>query len=332
MMPTSELTTRRHEVLRLALAPLVPYLDDPDVNDLMCNDDGALWVDRHGSPSHVRTGVVLPPDRTLAILRIVATEMDVEFSAKVPSLSGLLPIWGLRVQAAMPPVVKSPVFSFRKPPRRIFTLKDYVAAEILLPAEAEALAAAVRARKSILVSGGPGAGKSTLINALLDELAKLNERVFIAEDVNELQCAAPNKIQLLVKAPTYTWHHAMLDARRFNPQRFILGEVRDGASALELLQIWNSGQPGMATIHGNSTRSALHQVAQYTQQVVLSPPRELIAAVVNVVVHIRTDLSRRGGRSLSGLDQVVGYDERDGWQLEPLTAESLGKGRGANGR
>jgi len=316
--PADQLVARRHAALRTVLAPLMPLLDDPAVNDIMLNEDGSVWEDRFGVPRHRRTGISLTPDAALAILRIVATEMDQEFSARVPSLAGLLPIWGLRVQAAAPPVTKAPVFSMRKPATRVFTLDDYVAARILSEMEAQALADLVRARRAILVSGGPGAGKSTLINALLHELSKLGERVFIAEDVPELQCAAANKIQLFVKPPAYTWHHAMLDARRFNPQRIIVGEVREGHAALELLQIWNSGQPGMATIHANSTRSALDQLAQYCQQAVVTPPRALIADVVNVSVHMRRDPTRPGGRALSGIDQVVGYNEKDGWQLERL--------------
>jgi type IV secretion system protein VirB11 len=108
-----------------------------------------------------------------------------------------------------------------------------------------------------------------------------------------------------------------MDAMRYRPDRILVGEVRDG-SALELLKAWNTGHPGgMATIHANDTSAMLDRVCQLIEEVVYPAPRLLVAQTVNVCVHIRRDKRHPAGRSLSGIDRVVGIDA-SGWRLAPL--------------
>jgi len=312
----SDTITRQRSLLRTAARSLTPYLDDDAVNEIMLNPDGRLWIDvaRRGM---LDTGAKLSADDATRILQLVATEMGTELSRENPSIAGKLPIWGLRVQGTIPPVVDAPSFALRKPARFVYTLDEYVKQDILTASQAATLKRAVRDRVSILVGGSPGSGKTTLINALLAELARLNERVYIVEDNLELQCAAQNKVQVLVQPPVYTWQRAMVDARRYNPERVIVGEVRDGA-ALEMIKIFNSGQPGMGTIHANDTASMLDQVVQYCQEVVMVPPRPLIADVVRCCVHITRDRDHPGGRRITGIDRVVGVSTDGRWSLEPM--------------
>jgi type IV secretion system protein VirB11 len=152
---------------------------------------------------------------------------------------------------------------------------------------------------------------------------RTEDRVHIIEDTPELQCEARNKLQVLVQPPVYTWQRAVMDAMRYRPDRILVGEVRDG-SALELLKAWNTGHPGgMATIHANDTAAMLDRICQLIEEVVYPAPRLLVAQTINVCVHIRRDKTHAAGRSLSGLDRVVGADDSGRWLLEPL--ESYGQ-------
>jgi type IV secretion system protein VirB11 len=316
-VPPTETQTRRRASLRTAVAPILRYLDDENVVEIMLNADGRVWVERVGA-GMFEAPMRMGPEDALRMLRLVATEMNAELSDKNPSLAGKLPIWGARVQASIPPVVEAPVFALRKPARLVFGLEDYVARGILTDAEAGALRAAVRDRLNILVGGGTGSGKTTFANALLREVAGTSERVYLVEDNPELQCAAPNKVQVLVQPPTYTWNRAIMDAMRFRPDRIIVGEIRDG-SALEMLKAWNTGHPGgIATVHANDTRAMLDRVCQLIEEVVPSAPRALVAQTINVCVHLRRDPSHPAGRSLTGIDEVVGVGEGGRWELASI--------------
>jgi P-type conjugative transfer ATPase TrbB len=252
------------------------------------------------------------------MLRLVATEMNVELSDRNPSLGGKLPLWGARVQASIPPVVEAPVFALRKPARVVFTLDDYRTRGILTDQQVALLRTAVADRQNVLIGGGTGSGKTTLANALLAQISESGDRLYIVEDNPELQCKAPNKVQVLVQPPVYTWQRAIVDAMRFRPDRIVVGEVRDG-SALEMLKAWNTGHPGgIATCHANDTAGMLDRLCQLVEEVVPVAPRLLIAQAVHVCVHIRRDPSHPAGRSLSGIDRVEGVDGEGRWRLAPV--------------
>jgi type IV secretion system protein VirB11 len=312
----SETQSRRYASLRTAVGPIAAFLADEAVVEIMLNADGRIWVERAGAGMFDAKTRMAPED-ALRMLRIVATEMNAELSDRNPSLAGKLPIWGARVQASIPPVVEAPVFALRKPAKIVFGLDDYVARGILTEAEAGALRDAVRDRLNILVGGGTGSGKTTFANALLREVAGTSDRIYLVEDNPELQCSAPNKVQVLVQPPTYTWNRAIMDAMRFRPDRIVVGEIRDG-SALEMLKAWNTGHPGgIATVHANDTRAMLDRVCQLIEEVVPVAPRLLVAQTVNVCVHLRRDPRHPAGRSLTGLDEVVGVEDGR-WKLASI--------------
>lgn len=313
----SETQARRLASLRTAMGPILPFLDDPAVVEICLNADGAVWVERAGQ-GMTRSAAAMRPDEALRMLRLVATEMNVELSERNPSLAGKLPHWGARVQAAIRPIVEAPVFALRKPARFVFSLDDYVACEILSPVQAELLREAVRQRQNVLVGGGTGSGKTTFANALLQVVAETGDRVYIVEDTVELQCSAPNKLQMLVQPPFYSWQRAIMDAMRFRPDRVIVGEVRDG-SALELLKAWNTGHPGgLATLHANDTAAMLDRLCQLIEEVVPVAPRVLVAQTVDLCVHIARNPSHPAGRSITAIDRVVGLDSKGRWELAPL--------------
>jgi len=315
----SESQARRSSALRSALGPLLEFLSDERVVEILLNADGAVWVERIGSGMQ-ETPVRMRAAEAERMLRLVASEMGVELTTASPSLAGKLPPpWGARVQASIPPIVDAPTFALRKPARAVFSLADYEARGIVTAAQAAALTTAVHTSQNILIGGGTGSGKTTFANALLKIVAEdTADRVLIIEDTPELQCEAPNKLQILVQPKTHTWRDAVQAAMRYRPDRIVVGEVRDG-SALELLKAWNTGHPGgLATIHANDTRAMLDRLCQLIEEIVFPAPRALVAQTVNLCVHIRRDKSHPAGRSLSGIDRVVGLGPDGSWALAPL--------------
>ena len=316
---TSESQARRSGALQSALGPLMDFLQDDAVVEIMLNADGVVWVERLGAPL-VRTSVRMAPTEAERMLRLVASEMLVEFNAEKPSLSAKLsPPWSARLQASIPPIVDAPVFALRKPAKVVFSLDDYVKRQILLPSQRDALVRAVHAHDNILIGGGTGSGKTTFANALLKVIAEdSGDRVHIVEDTPELQCEAPNKVQVLIQPKVHTWRDAIMAAMRFRPDRILVGEVRDG-SALELLKAWNTGHPGgLATIHANDTGAMLDRLCQLIEEVVYPAPRALVAQTIQVCVHICRDKTHPAGRRLSGIDRVCALNPDGSWKLERI--------------
>ena len=315
----SESQTRRADALDHALGPLKELLTDERVVEIMLNADGVVWVDRLGQ-GLMGTEVRMAPIHAERMLRLVASEIRVELHAQQPSLSAKLPPpWNARLQAAIPPLTDAPVFALRKPARIVFSLDDYVDAGMVSPAQRAALVRAVHARDNILIGGGTGSGKTTFANALVQIIARdTTDRVHIIEDTPEIQCEAPNKLQILVQPGVHSWRDAIMAAMRFRPDRILVGEVRDG-SALELLKAWNTGHPGgVATLHANDTRAMLDRLCQLIEEVVYPAPRTLVAQTVQICAHIQRDKSHPAGRRLSGLDRVCGVHSDGTWKLERI--------------
>ena len=282
---------RRRTMLRTAMgSKIAEALADPLVFEIMVNPDGMLRLDRLGegrseTPSH------LAPSEVERIIRLVASHVRQEAHAGNPIVSAELPpredgVAGERFEGLLPPVSMAPCFTIRKPATRIYTLDDYVADRIMLPAQADALRLAVGERKNILVAGGTSSGKTTLANALLAEIAKLDERVILIEDTRELQCAARDCVALRTKTGVVSLADLVRSTLRLRPDRIIVGEVR-GSEALDMLKAWNTGHPGgIATVHANPAQSSLYRLEQLVQEIVVSVPRRLIAEAIDAVVFI----------------------------------------------
>jgi type IV secretion system protein VirB11 len=220
----------------------------------------------------------------------------------------------------VPPIVDAPTFALRKPPTRVFSLEDYLRAQIVTESQRDALVDSVRAHDNVLVGGGTGSGKTTLANALLKVISEFGtDRIYLIEDTPELQCEAPNKVQILVQPKVHTWRDAVMAALRYRPDRIVVGEVRDG-SALDLIKAWNTGHPGgLATVHANDTRTMLDRFCQLIEEMIFPAPRALVAQTIDLCVHIRRDRTHPAGRRVSGIDRVVGLADGGQWQLEPVT-------------
>lgn len=296
---------RRRAMLRTAMGPAIAAaLADPLVVEIMANPDGVLRLDRLGE-GRVDTGARLEPAEAERIIRLVASHVRTEVHGNAPIVSAELPEGGERFEGLLPPVSAAPCFSIRKPAARIYTLLDYVNDGITRAEVALALSIAVVERRNILVAGGTSSGKTTLANALLAEMASLDERVIIIEDTRELQCSAPDTVALRTRAGTVSMADLVRSTLRLRPDRIIVGEVR-GGEALDMLKAWNTGHPGgIATVHANSARSALYRIEQLVAECVVTVPRRLIAEAIDMIVFI----SGRGtGRRIESVAEVSGLD------------------------
>jgi P-type conjugative transfer ATPase TrbB len=308
-----ETRERRRGMLRTAMGPAIARaLDEPDVVEVLVNPDGHLWLDRHGS-GRCDTGVALTAQEAERIIRLVASHIRAEASASSPVVSAELPETGERFEGLLPPVVLAPCFAIRKPAMMTFRLADYVAAQIMTPQVAKVLADAVADARNILVAGGTGSGKTTLANALLAEIATLEERIVIIEDTRELRCAAKDAVTLRTKPGVAALADLVRSTLRLRPDRIIVGEVR-GGEALDMLKAWNTGHPGgIATVHANSSRAALYRLEQLVQEAVVTVPRRLIAEAIDLIIFIK---GRGAGRRVDGIVEVKGLDSAGDYVLE----------------
>src|SRR5947209_9989162 len=168
----TEAISRGARMLRTALGPAIAaWLEDPGVVEVMLNPDGRLWVDRL-TEGLIDTGEQLAAADGERIVRLVAHHVGAEVHSAAPRVSAELPETGERFEGLIPPVVAAPAFAIRKPAIAVFTLEHYVASGIIRPAQAENLRGAVVDRRNILIAGGTSTGKTTLVNALLAEVAK----------------------------------------------------------------------------------------------------------------------------------------------------------------
>ena len=310
----SEAHARGARMLRTALGPdIAAWLEDPGVVEVMLNPDGRLWIDR------LKEGVADTGQRLSAadgerIVRLVAHHVGAEVHPASPRVSAELPESGERFEGLIPPVVQAPCFAIRKPAVAIFTLDDYVAAGIMTATQAEMLRVSVAERRNVLVAGGTSTGKTTLVNALLAEMARSGDRVVLIEDTRELQCAAPNLVALRTKDGVASLSELVRSSLRLRPDRIPIGEVR-GAEALDLLKAWGTGHPGgVGTIHAGSALGALRRLEQLIQEAVVTVPRALIAETIDVIAVLA---GRGRERRLAELAGVSGLSPAGDYLLTP---------------
>lgn len=305
---------RGARMLRTALGPAIAaYLENPNVIEVMLNPDGRLWIDRLTGGLQETETVIAPADAE-RILRLVAHHVGAEVHPGSPRISAELPETGERFEGLVPPVVTAPCFAIRRPAVAVYTLDDYVKAEIMSATQAAQLRAAVAARKNILVAGGTSSGKTTLVNALLAEVAKTSDRVVLIEDTRELQCAAPNLVALRTKDGAASLSDLVRSSLRLRPDRIPIGEVR-GAEALDLLKAWGTGHPGgVGTLHAGTAIGAIRRLEQLIQEAVITVPRALIAETIDLIAV----LSGRGAaRRLAELSRIEGLDDRGDYIVKP---------------
>lgn len=312
---TPEQLELRHAQLKKGLVhsfgeEVMRALNDPDVIEIMLNDDGSLWTEAKGWMRHVGS---ISHDDAEAILAQVSDALNGELSREHPIVEGELVLMnGERFQGVGTPVAEHPIFTIRKKAILLYRLADYIRAGTLSFAQAEIIRTAIKERQNILVIGGTGSGKTTFCNAILDEMNALvpEVRMLLLEDTRELQCSLANRL-FLRTSPWTTMADLAIAANRLRPDSITVGEVRAGAAALSLLKLWNTGHPGgLATAHANSAYEGLTRLDQLIQEVSSFPQRVLIGEAVNVVIFLKKEIiNNKVLRKVKEIVRVKGYDE-----------------------
>jgi len=269
----NEVNRRNLEKLRREMGEKVrKAMDDPQVVEIMLNPDGRVYVDKIGSGMEFLCE--MEDVQALQMLGTISHMLGTVINYHNPKVEGELPGDGSRVEGVIPPVVENPIFNIRKKASAVFSLAEYIKS----------------GRKNILVVGGTGTGKTTFVNAVINEMKILTpkHRLIILEDTRELQCSMENFVSMRT-ASDVSMQDLLKITMRQRPDRIIIGEVR-GKEALDMLKAWNTGHPGgVCTVHANDARAGLLRIEQLISEVSQSSMRELIAEAIDVVVFLVRD-------------------------------------------
>ena len=280
-------------------------LDDPKTIEIVLNADGKLWQERLGEPMKIIGSMTAT--RAESVMRTIAACLDTTITREKPTLEGELPLDGSRFAGQLPPVVSAPTFAVRKKASAVFTLDQYVQSGIMTEGQRQAICEAVAAHKNILVIGGTGTGKTTLTNAIIQQIVTNDdqERIFIIEDTGEIQCVAKNSV-IYHTTLEVSMTSLLRTTLRMRPDRILVGEVR-GPEALDLLMAWNTGhEGGVATLHANNALSGLSRLAMLISMHPECPKtiEPLIGEAVHIVIHIA---KTPAGRRIREILEVSGY-------------------------
>jgi pilus assembly protein CpaF len=303
--------------------PLEPLLRDPTVSDILANTYREVYVERGGviELTNVRFA---DNDHLLRVIERIVDRVGRRVDESQPMVDARLPD-GSRVNAVVQPVaLDGPLLSIRKFSKIPFNLNRLVEIGSVTQSGAELMAGMVRARLNIIVSGGTGTGKTTLMNAL-SHFIGANERVVTIEDAAELQLQQRHVARLETRPPNIegrgeiTQRHLVKNALRMRPDRIIVGEVRAG-EAFDMLQAMNTGHDGsITTVHANTPRDALARIEQMIGMAGIDLPtrsmRAQIASAVNAVIQIK--------RFPDGTRRVVSIQEIDGMEGDIITMQEV---------
>lgn len=294
----------------LAACRLLPLLHADEITDVMVNEDGSVYTQGLGRGQAAVDGLRLTPDVVETLLATAASLHDTVVTADEPILEATLPVARARLEALLPPLVSAPVLALRKPPARLLRLADLVANGTLPADLADSLAAAFRARRTVVVAGGVGSGKTTLATALLADLLAHHpdERVVVLEEgAREIHAEAANVVRLLTSERAGIGMSRLLrSALRLNPSRILIGEAR-GREALDFLRAANTGHPGsLLTTHANGARQALDRLDALAQEAGVPSQLARIAEAVDLVVFVAHTAG--GRRRVLEVVEVAGPD------------------------
>jgi pilus assembly protein CpaF len=297
------------------LGPLEPLLKDPSVADILVNRADMVFAERHGILE--KTDVVFRDDRhLLQVIDRIVSRIGRRVDESSPMVDARLPD-GSRVNAIIPPLaLDGPCLSIRRFGSGPVAAETLVKLQSISPEMLEVLAAAVKARISLLISGGTGAGKTTFLN-IMSSFIPPKERLITIEDAAELQLQQENVVRLETRPPNVEGEggvrqrQLLINCLRMRPDRIIIGEVR-GEEAFDMLQAMNTGHEGsMTTIHANTARDALSRLESMVAMASLNLParslRQQIASAISIVVQV-SRLSD-GTRKVTNISEITGQEE-----------------------
>ena len=308
---TREVLTARIVRLATGLGPLEPLLADPSVDEVMVNGPAEVWVERRGLVERAAVAFASEAELMHAIERVLAP-LGRRVDEASPMCDARLPD-GSRVNVVVPPLaVDGPCMTIRRFRPHGFSLEDLVANGTLPLAVADFLSECVRARASVLVSGGTGSGKTTTLGALSGAIPD-GERIVTVEDAAELALRQEHVVRLEARPPNVegrgevTIRALVRNALRMRPDRIVVGEVR-GAEALDMLSALTTGHEGsLTTVHATSATEALRRIETLALMAGLGLPHEAIrdqvGAAIELVVHQRR--MPDGSRAVACVAEVV---------------------------
>ena len=297
------------------LGPLEPLLRDLKISDILINDKDHVFIERGGLLQRVDTS--FRDDRhLLQIIDRIVSRVGRRVDESSPMVDARLPD-GSRVNAIIPPLaLDGPSLSIRRFGTGPLAANQLVQLKSISPEMMEVLSAAVRARISILISGGTGAGKTTFLN-ILSQYIPQSERIVTIEDAAELRLAQENIVRLETRPPNVEGQGAvrqrqlLINSLRMRPDRIIIGEVR-GEEAFDMLQAMNTGHEGsMATIHANTTRDALTRLESMVAMTSMNLPEKTVRQQIAGALTIIVQVSRMsdGTRKVVCISEITGMEE-----------------------
>jgi pilus assembly protein CpaF len=313
---TEELNEFVSEILdeMTGLGPLEPLLKDPSISDILINGHECVYVERGGilEPCPVR---FKDEAHLLRIINKIVSAVGRRVDESHPMCDARL-LDGSRVNVAVRPIgVDGPLVSIRKFSKKPFNLNKLIEIGAIRPQMAEVLAAAVKARVTLIISGGTGSGKTTMLNALSAFISE-KERLLTIEDAAELQLQQPHVGRMETRPPNVEGkgeirqRELVKNALRMRPDRIILGECR-GEEAFDMLQAMNTGHEGsMATIHANTPRDAVSRLEQMIGMAGLPMTIASIRGQIANAIHVIVQLSRQsdGKRKVTSIAEITGLE------------------------
>ena len=300
------------------MSEIMPLLQDENIFEVYINPDGKVWTDSFRGREC--TEIILSASQVKQIILNVAALTNQLITEEKPALDAEIPqneyFDKCRFEGNLPNIVLSPTLNIRKHPKKIFTLEDYVRQEILTEGQRKIIVQAIQDRKNIIAAGGTKSGKTTLLNAILAEISKLNDRVIMIEDTPELQCKAADCVSMRTMR-NFTMSDCLRSVLRMTPDRIVVGEVR-GGEALALLDAWSTGHGGgCSTVHSNSAKDTLLRLENMTARVSQNPQQATIGQAVNLIVYLKYLGNRR---IVEEIIEVNGYDAaKKEYKLKRLT-------------
>src|SRR5580765_8569597 len=293
-------TVNLHPGFRLILPYLRPIENlilDPEISEIMLNSPTDIFIEKQGVMEKVR-GVSIPNDQLRVAVQNIARSLGDDISEEKPILDSRLPD-GSRIAAVLPPCsIHGITLTIRKFNTRSFTINDLIRIGTITESIAALLKTAIIERKNILISGGTGTGKTTLLNILADFIPE-EDRLLVIEDTAEIHIRKPNLVRFEArrqqgpKVPPVTIRDLLKASLRHRPERTILGEIR-GEEAFDLLQALNTGHSGsLSTIHANSAAQALSRLANCVLQSSIELPYKAIKANIADSIHTLIHIDRR---------------------------------------
>ena len=294
---------------------LIRLMNDDAVFEVIANPDGKIWIDTFDR-GRVDTGIVLEAGQIRQIIFDVAALSDSVISDTFPLLEAEIPDSRLfdrsRFQGELPDVVPAPDFNIRKHPKKVLSLDDYVKQGTMTTRQKAIIITAIQQKKNIIAAGGTKSGKTTLLNAILQEISKLPDRVIMIEDAPELRCTAKDHVSLRTM-PNVTMDHLLRATLRKTPDRIVVGEVR-GGEALSLLDAWSTGhRGGCSTVHSNSAMDTLIRLENMTSRVARNPQQFTISRAVDIIIYLKYEhLKRR-------IEEIISVESYDYVRHEYIT-------------